>query len=237
MVKTQIHEDPRIVAAAERNMQAWVHTQETADRTIHDAMQRRLAECRLTYVTISREAGVGAGEIARLLGQKLGWEVLDKSLLDRVAERFHESRTMLDLVDETPNNWVYDVLGTWMDDQLVTHDKYVVHLTRVIRAAARNGKVVLVGRGAQFILPPEKGLTVRMIASEKYRIDQIMRRESLSEAGARQLMTATDRGRREFVTRYFHHDLLDPHLYDLVLNVGRLGPAGAIEQIIMALCR
>jgi hypothetical protein len=29
----------------------------------------------------------------------------------------------------------------------------------------------------------------------------------------------------------------DPHLYDLVLNVERLGQAAVVEQIVTALCR
>ena len=50
-------------------------------------------------------------------------------------------------------------------------------------------------------------------------------------------MLKTDHDRREFVSRYFHRDTSDPHLYDLVLNVERLGPPAAAEQIIAALCR
>ena len=141
MMMTHIHEDPRIVAAAERQMQSWVHVQEAADRRVlADVVWRRLAECGRTYVAISRESGTDAAEIAGLLGQKLRWEVLDKTLVDRVAERFRYLRSMLDVVDETESNWIYDVLGTWMDDQIVTHDKYVAHLTRVVRAAARAAK-------------------------------------------------------------------------------------------------
>ena len=44
----------------------------------------------------------------------------------------------------------------------------------------------------------------------------------------------TDQDRRQFVSRYFHHDMSDPHLYDLVLNVERLGPAATAEQIVAA---
>ena len=43
-----------------------------------------------------------------------------------------------------------------------------------------------------------------------------------------------DRGRREFVARYFHHDIDDPHLYDLVINVERFGPEAVAEKIVEA---
>jgi cytidylate kinase len=236
-MKMQIHDEPRIVAAAERQMRAWARSEEIAAYGLEEAVWRRLTQCGRTYIAMTRESGTNAPEIARLCGQKLGWEILDKTLLDRVAERLREPRTMLDAVDETRSSWIYDVLGTWLDDQLVTHDKYVAYLGRVIRAAGRHGKVVFVGRGAQFLLPREKGLTVRLVASEKYRIQTIMERESFGEAEARRFMIKTDGGRQAFVAQFFRRDVTDPHLYDLVLNVERLGAAAVVDQIVVALCR
>jgi hypothetical protein len=236
-MKPSVHEDPRIVAAAERQMQAWAHSQEIEGEVLRSHLRQRLAQSARTYVAISREAGAGGGEIAAQLGRDLDWEVLDKGLLDRVAERFHDPRMMLDLVDETSSNWVYDVLGSWMDSKIIPHERYVAHLSRVILAAGRHGKVILVGRGAQFLLPREKGLAVRIVASEKYRIEQMMQRQRLNEADARRLVRQVDEGRRDFVRRFFHRDPADSHLYDLVLNVERLGLTAVVQQIALALCR
>jgi cytidylate kinase len=230
-----MHDDPRIVAAAERQMQTWVRTQELADRAVQSRRQRTAID--LCFVTVSREAGAGGGQFACELGRRLGWPVLDKNLLDQVAERFHEPRVMLDLVDETPSNWVYDVLGTWMDRRIITHEKYVAHLSRVISTAARHGSVVLVGRGAQFLLPRDKTLAVRVVASEKYRIEQLMRLRGIGFGDARRAMQETDRGRQEFVQRFFRHDASDPRLYDLVLNMERLGQEAAVGLVAAALGR
>jgi cytidylate kinase len=234
---THIHDEPRLVAAAERQMQAWALTQETADRAIQETLHRRLAASGRTYVAISRETGVGASAIGRLVGERLGWEVFDKSILDRVAERLHEPRSRLDVIDETSPNWVYDVLGACMDNRLVTHEKLLGGLRRVIRALGRRGKVVIVGRGAQFLLPPDKGLVVRLVASDKYRIARIMARMAASESQARRFMLKMDHDRQEFIAKCFHRDATDPHLYDLVLNVESLGQQGTVEQILVALSR
>ena len=234
-MKEQVRERPEILAAAERQMQNWVMNQETEVRASRAQNLDRLTRTLNPYIAISREEGVDGSDIARLVGERLGWNVLDKELLDRVANRFGLSRMMLQIVDETQGNWVYDVLGIWMDRNIVSHEKYVALLSRVILAAARNEKCVLVGRGAQFLLPQEKGLSVRIIARQKYRIEKIMQRDKLSAAAARRTIEETDSGRREFVERYFHHDIDDPHLYDLVINVEHLGTAGAVDHIIMAL--
>jgi cytidylate kinase len=234
-MKEQTREQPSIVAAAERQMHAWAMSTELKDRAFLHEAESRLRPQALKFVTISREAGAGGGEIGRCVGERLGWEVFDKNLLDRVADRFHLSRMMLDLVDETHTSWVYDVLGTWMDRKLVPHEKYVACLTRVVLAAAHRGSAVFVGRGAQFFLPRQELLAVRVVASPKYRIQQIMEKRGLSMGDARHYMAEIDNGRRELVQQFFHHDITDPLQYDLVINVDRLGKAGAVKEILAAL--
>jgi len=236
-MKEQTREDPNILAAAERQMQAWALNQEIADRAIRDRGPHETAECIVQFITISREAGAGGSEIAERLARLLGWEVLDRNLLERMDDRFHVSRKMLEAVDETEASWVYDVLGTWVDQSAVGHEKYVAQLGKVLTEAARRGNVVFVGRGAQFLLPRQHGLAVRIVAPLKWRIDHVMQREGLDEAAARQFIRRKDTGRREFVERFFHRNVDDPHLYDLVVNVERLGLDGAVEQIYTAACR
>ena len=233
-MKERTPAEPMILAAAERQMQAWARGGEIADRAIQQAAGRRPAGELGEFITISREAGAGGSEVAEALGRKLNWEVLDKNLLDQVANRFDLSREMLKLVDETQANWAHDVLGTWLDPKVIPHEKYVVHLGCVILAAARQGNVVLVGRGAQFILPRERGLAVRIIAPRKYRVQRIMNQRDLSAADARRFIEEVDLGRTEFAARYFHHDIDDPHLYDLVINTQGTDPDRAAELIAMA---
>ena len=188
-------------------------------------------------MAISREAGAGGAEIGRRVGQQLGWEVYDKNLLDYVADRFHLPRIMLDLVDETRTNWVYDVLGTWMNHELVPHEKYVACLGRVVLAVARRGRAVFVGRGSQFLLPRAETLAVRIVASPKYRVRQIMEKLSMSESDARRYIAEVDTGRSEFVKRFFHRDIADPHWYDLVINVERCGKMEAVREILAAVAK
>ena len=144
---------------------------------------------------------------------------------------------MLEHVDETPSNWVHDVIGTWIDRHIIPHDKYVAHLGPVVLALSRRESVVLVGRGTQFLLPREKGLAVRIIAPLKYRVERVMRHENLSEFDAQRYIRRIDHGRGDFVQRYFHQDINDPHLYDLVINVANLDPDDVVDHIVAAFRR
>lgn len=233
-MKEQVREDSHILAAAEKQMRQWSLTQELTERaattTRVDQPHHQLGD----YITISREAGAGGSTVAMLVGQRLGWEVLDKNLVDLVAERFNLSKPMLELADETSPNWAFDMFGPWLDRKIITHEKFVVRLGRIILAAARRGNVVMVGRGARFLLPRDHGLAVRLVASDKFRIENLMQCLDCSETEARQRMERIDTGRREFAKRYFHHDIGDPSLYDMVLRVDRLGVEGAAELIAEA---
>ena len=176
-MEKQTREEPRIVAAAERQMRNWELTEELAKRAAQRGQPERGVQQAIRFVTISREAGAGGAEIAQLVGRKLGWEVFDRSLLDQIAERYHLPRAMLELVDETKASWAYDVFGTFLDRKLVSHDRYLIRLVRTVRMVAHRGPGVFVGRGVQFCLPRPLCLAVRIIASETYRARRLMERQ------------------------------------------------------------
>ena len=62
-----------------------------------------------------------------------------------------------------------------------------------------------------------------------------MERRHLSFEEAGDYVVKADAGRQDFVRQYFHHDVLDPHLFDLVVNVEKLGPECAAHLIAEAL--
>jgi len=233
-MKMQVHEEPKIVSAAEKQMQAWARAAELADKR-SGAPAHAVVTRFGPFLCLSREKGSGGGAIAEMVAQKLGWEVLGRTLLDRIAERYQLPRSMLEVVDETKANWAHDVLGTWIDPHIISHEKYIAHLRYVVLAAAHCGRVVFLGRGAQFFLPPRAGLAVRVVAPEAYRVAALARQYNVDEKEARRLMKQADEGRHDFVARYFRRDIGDPHLYDLVVNVANHGPQAA-AALIAELC-
>jgi hypothetical protein len=232
-----VRDDPKVAAAAEKQMHAWALAGDLKDRAIQRQGEPQSSPIAVKFVSVSREAGAGGSEIGQAVGQRLGWQVFDKNLLDQIADRYHVGREMLDLVDETQSNWVYDVLGNWMDCQIVPHAKYFHHLCSVIMTAAHCEHAVFIGRGAQFLLPRKQLLAVRLVASPKYRIRQLMERTGMNEKDAKRTMQETDAGRREFIQQFLHRDIDDPHFYDLVLNVEHCGREAVVDAILSALER
>ncbi len=234
-MNSSTHEQPRIVAAAERQMQSWVRSEQSQQRAVRrsDRPQRGLHFG--PFLAISREAGAGASLVAQRVGREMGWQVMDRNVLDQLAETMHTSRPVLELVDETHSSLISGILDAMVDQAAISPEKYVMHLGRMILAAARRGNVVFVGRGASYVLPHSGGLAVRIVAPDDFRIRRIMQRENVDEAEARRRMEKVDRGRREFVQRYFHRDIADPRQYDLVLNTGRLGIEVVSDLLLVAM--
>jgi len=217
---------------AERQMRTWALQLQTQQRLAAERSAAPVPKLVHPYLVVSREAGVEARELAQQVAERCGWKMLDRELLDYMAEHDHLSRLALEFVDERAASWFHEIFGKWLEKHLITQAEYVSRLGKLVLLAAQHESTVIVGRGAQFLLPREAGLVVRIIAPRKQRIERLMKLRKLNARDAERYMDATDRERAQFVERYFHHDVADPHLYDMVLNLGYLSREEVVELIV-----
>ncbi|NLX53757.1 MAG: cytidylate kinase-like family protein [Planctomycetaceae bacterium] len=184
------------------------------------------------HIAISREAGAGGSAVGRRIGELLQWEVLNRKLLDMMAEKFNLSRAMVGVADETTSNWLIEVFGKWLDPRLVTRSEYIVHLGELVLLAAQHSSKVFVGRGAQHFLPAERGVSVFLVAPLTMRIARIQDVRGCSEAEARRYIRDTDQTRRDLIKSHFNREIDDPHLYDLVINRTQIDSDAAAELVV-----
>ena len=187
------------------------------------------------FVAITRQAGAGAWEIARSLGDDLGWKVLDRQALDAIAEEFRLDPNMLNLLDETRLSWFGESILSLLHSRLISQDAYVERLVKLVLVALSDCPAVVVGRGSTVFLPRDRGLKVRLVREEAERVALIMERLGLDETEARRWVNRTDQQRRAFVRRHFSQDPDDPLGYDLTINTGRVSLEGATKIIVQAL--
>jgi cytidylate kinase len=138
----------------------------------------------------------------------------------------------MEIVDEKTASWFHEIFGKWLNERLVSQAEFVHRLGKVVLLAAQHESTVFVGRGAQFILPRESGVAVRLIAPRKQRLARIMEIRGCTRHEAERFIDEMDKGRADFVKRYFHHDVADPHLYDLVINLEHTSREGAVDLIL-----
>ncbi len=203
---------------AEQRVREWTLKLEAQGRRAEQRTSPELSVDIHPFIAISREAGAGGGPIARRVGDLLGWDVLHRELLDHMAEKFNLRRDLVGMADETTSNWIIEVFGKWLDPRLVTRSEYIVHLGQIVLLAAQHANTVFVGRGAQFFLPREKGLSVYLVAPLPMRIRHVCDVKGCPEAEARRYIRDTDKGRQDLIRGSFNHLIGDPHLYDLVIN-------------------
>lgn len=213
---------------AERNIRRWLLNQEVRERLENRNVEENVGP----YLTVSREHGAGGSEIAHRVGEILGWQVLDAQMLDYMAEKYGTPRNLLEFVDEKQVSWLGSMFSSWAGKQGLTQETYVHRISQLMLLAAHHGRVIIVGRGGRFILPRERGLSVRILAPLDFRAKQIMFQQGIQYTKATQLVQRIDRERRSFQQKYFHHNSADPHEYDWVLNVEKLSRQDAAELIV-----
>lgn len=202
------------------------------ERVSREHLHPRKIEAIHPYLAISSEAGAGGSEIASRVASLLGWRLLDRELLDYVAGISHVSASSLERLDEKNCSWIGEMLGPLFDRQRISQIEFMNRMTSALWTAARQESIVVVGRGARFILPAPRGIAVRIVAPLKQRLLRIQQKRRMTRAEAAQYIARTDRERQAFIERFFHHNIADPHLFDYVINAERLNPDAAAEMLV-----
>jgi len=182
-------------------------------------------------ITISREPGSGGSEIARRLAKDFKMDLVGAQIIQKIAESADISAKLIESLDEKQitrrDDWLTSLFETrhlWVDD-------YLRHLTKVIGTFGKQGNIIIVGRGAQYILPPEDTFRLRFIAPMEIKVQNVMRDFGSSSQEAEKYVIKTDSDRRAYLRKYFNADVTNPLDYDMVINTGKLGIDGSVDAI------
>jgi cytidylate kinase len=186
----------------------------------------------INLVTLSREPGSGGRLMAAGIAEKLHFDLFHQEVIHAMAKSAQVSTKMLESVDEKGLSMIEDWVASAVHKRHLWPDEYLQHLLKVIGTIGKHGRAVIVGRGANFVLPANKHLRVRVIAPAEFRAEQVAREHKLSREEARRRILKTESERQAFVRKYFHADIADPKNYDIVLNTGKI----QIEEGVEAVC-
>jgi cytidylate kinase len=183
-------------------------------------------------IVVSRQPGAGGEAIGRMLARRLGLEFYDREIVEMIARDAMVSEAAVASHDEKVRSELDHVLAGMVAEGLsMPSHRYLAGLRTVILSIAARGGAVIVGRGANFILPPKERLSIRLVASRERRQDHWARRFGLSARAARKRLAVAERQQRRFIKRYFGTDPEDPLGYDLTINTARLGPRAILRTV------
>ena len=192
-------------------------------------------EAAVPAVTISRDPGSGGRIIAAKLAEKLGFHVFYREVLHEMAKSAEVSEYLLESLDEKGHSVLEDWISSLVYERFLWPDQYLQHLMKVVGTIAKHGRAVIVGRGANFILPPGRQFRVRVTAPQKLRIERVAREFNISQDQAKRRVIRTESERKAFIRKYFNSDIADPVNYDLILNSEILSIDHAVNLISAAL--
>jgi CMP/dCMP kinase len=210
----------------------------------------------MPVITIGRQFGAGGRTVGEMLARRLKVDVLDSQLINKVAQRLQLPQEEVEAEDEQPGSLLHRLLmalgsasgepmippetAAWNPpnvDPVFDTRRAVLDITQqVIKEAAREGNVIIIGRGGAYILRDFPGaLHAYLRAAEPIRLKTVMARFNLSEEEARRRLKQTDENWTAYIKQVYGHDRNLPSHYDLVLDTGRLGYEATEEAILAAL--
>lgn len=186
------------------------------------------------FITISRTAGLPAGEYAAALAERLGWPWFDKEILHAMAGNDVYRRRLYESMDERDLGWLESVLRVY-DADGAGRDDYFHRLRTTVLTLARKSPAIFLGRAADLILPDRAGLRVRLEASAEFCARAFAQDHGITEKEAERRLHETERERAQLIRRHFHVDAASPLRYDLILNMQRLSVPQAADITLAAL--
>lgn len=194
-------------------------------------------------VTLSREFGSGGGALARDLGRRLEWRVVDRQVVQKIAAELRVSEEEIAARDERVRGMVERV-GTYLSGAFpelvppplpptrVDDETLRVLCEAVLREAARIPPVIVVGHGAQCLFQDrDDALHVRIVMPLEGRVRRLERLRQMSSQVAAEEARDRDRAREDYIRHHYGRRWDDPALYHLVLNLGRLDPVDAVDLL------
>ncbi|MCD6444190.1 cytidylate kinase family protein [Candidatus Bathyarchaeota archaeon] len=153
-------------------------------------------------IALAGQLGAGCTEVARLISEKTGVKVFNSETLIR--------KLIVDLGTSFRNLQEYVASGE------VNMDKILDSLVLDIINAEED--VVIEGRSAFFLLKRKDVFKVLLVADDDFRAERVSNRRGITLEEAKDDIKHSDEERRNLVKRFHNVDLLDPKLYDLVIN-------------------
>jgi len=192
------------------------------------------AVVRAPVITLCMEPGSQGCQVAQAVADQLGFALYNRDIIKAIAKSMKTSTDRIDMLEKERLSGIEDFLACLIEEQYCHNDIYMEHLVKVVRVIANRSNTVIVGRGANFILPFENRFAVRIIAPSEIRVSNIMRAFGAKDEDVRQRITRREARRRAFIRQAFNKDIRNPSHYDITFNTARLSVEAAAKAIVTA---
>ncbi|NLK45295.1 MAG: cytidylate kinase-like family protein [Treponema sp.] len=178
----------------------------------------------MAVITISRQVAALGDEVGIALAEKLGYKFIGRKVIEQKLLDLGFSAEKLNKYDERKPGFFAALTKN--------RDEYLHYLQTAIFEAASEGNCVLIGRGSFIILEDVPNIiSIRLVASNKVRLERLMKEFSWTEKQAQQRIDESDSNRLGFHKSFFNLENDDPVNYHVTLNTGLIDIETAVECI------
>ena len=184
----------------------------------------------IRVITVEREYGSRGAEFAHHLAERLGWRLVDQCLIEEIAQKAGVTKKLAERCDERLDPWYYrfgkafwhgslERMPALPDTQVFDSERMVEFVREYLECLAKEGNVVIVGRGAAAVLARVPGAFHIFVYASQWR--KVLWFEETFPDHAReaeQELLATDRRRAAYIRRFYDQDWTDRRLYHLMMN-------------------
>lgn len=183
-------------------------------------------------VTIGREFASGGHDIAEIIAQKLGIEIYDKEILQKVIEHHGFTYDEIHKYDEKPTNF-------FLSRRVKNHSNSIEEvmtekLFDFLQEKADSGEsFVVVGRCSDYILKEyPNALRVFILGDKETKTQRIMDVLGVTKRKAHIMMKKMDKKRKTYHNHYSSVKWGDSRGYHLSINSSVLGVEGTADMIL-----
>jgi len=180
----------------------------------------------MSIITISRGSFSKGKEVAEKVSERLGagYQCVSREVFLEASREFNIPEVKLHrAIHDSPS--ILDRFG-------YTKDRYITFIRAAILQNFRKDNVVYCGLAGHFFVKDiPHVLKVRIISDMNVRINSEVEAEGISEKEARHIILKDDEERRKWSEYLYGINTSDPHLYDLMIHIGKMSTDDAAYVI------
>jgi cytidylate kinase len=183
----------------------------------------------IRIITIEREFGCGAAQVAEKLASRLNWKLWDQALTQEIARLANCRQSDVELHEERRDPLYRRLLksfalGSYEGNlgvypiETLDADSIAKLCEKVVRRIAEEGDCVIVGRGSQHFLQDRKDtLRFFLYAPREEKIQRLIG-DGNTPRHAEALVDTVDRERAAFIRNYFQVEWPNLPIYHAMVN-------------------
>jgi cytidylate kinase len=190
------------------------------------------------FITISRETGCGANEVARALvdflkkQHSVKWKLINKEIIYQAAHRLQvDPKRVYEVIESEERTVVHEIIDA-LATRYYKNDRVVrKNVADILKFDARQGFVVIVGRGGVAVTKEiPNGLHIKLVAPLEWRVQQIRERKKMDRKEAERYIMESDQ-KRIHLLEQLSGKPVEQLFFDLIVNRERF----SVDQTVRLL--